>query len=533
MSKTALRRPSADNAARGAPRGRSRAALSLAERPNDTEVREAAWLQRTAAAFGLYGLNLEPPRESDRLVVSKPIIRKFPSTTRRGAHVPRRVAALVLPVLDWGLVFAAADLAARWGAGGSLLELPLALAAVFFACALALKAGLWLTESYVPKFAHFRPERSIGGLALGAIAGLTLSMLLAPDAQSAGALSAVLPFAALVMAGVHAATMLWLSAAHRQGVFSETCIVIGATEAAQRFVERAQRSGAVRVLALADDRVGRAPASVNGIPVAGSVRAMLDWDGLPVADRIVVALPAHATKRTRAVIETLKQTPHRIDLLLDFETEHMQGLGADTLNGVAVACVSGRPRCLRRALLQRIVDLALGSILLAAFALPMLAIATAIRLDKPGPVLFRQRRLGFNNRTFTLLKFRSLEIGGGGPTRIGAFLRRFGLDELPQLLNVIAGDMSLVGPRPHAAGMQTGARKPEAVVAAYAHRHRVKPGITGWAQVNGARGGVKTPAALRRRVKLDLDYIARASLWLDLQIMARTPMIMWRDGKRR
>jgi lipopolysaccharide/colanic/teichoic acid biosynthesis glycosyltransferase len=112
-------------------------------------------------------------------------------------------------------------------------------------------------------------------------------------------------------------------------------------------------------------------------------------------------------------------------------------------------------------------------------------------------------------------------------TRLGAFLRRTSLDELPQLINVLRGEMSLVGPRPHAVGMKAAERDLQHIVSEYAHRHRVKPGITGWAQVNGSRGAVATPEALRRRLKLDLDYVSRASLCLDLQILLRTAPVMF------
>jgi lipopolysaccharide/colanic/teichoic acid biosynthesis glycosyltransferase len=159
----------------------------------------------------------------------------------------------------------------------------------------------------------------------------------------------------------------------------------------------------------------------------------------------------------------------------------------------------------------------------------MLAIALAIKLDSKGPVLFRQPRHGFNNRVMTLVKFRTMQAHPERVTRVGRFLRSTSLDELPQLFHVLRGDMSLVGPRPHEIDKTTGERPYHHIVADYAHRHRVRPGITGWAQVNGCRGAIKTPASLRRRHRLDLDYIAHASLWLDMQILARTASILFMD----
>ena len=158
----------------------------------------------------------------------------------------------------------------------------------------------------------------------------------------------------------------------------------------------------------------------------------------------------------------------------------------------------------------------------------MLAIAVAVKLDSRGPVLYRQRRHGFNNRVITVLKFRTMrhepdatlqQVRKDDPrvTRIGRFLRRTSLDELPQLINVLQGEMSLVGPRPHAIGMKTAERELSHIVAEYAHRHRVKPGITGWAQVNGSRGPLETPArcspprAARPRLRLARLALARSA----------------------
>ena len=177
----------------------------------------------------------------------------------------------------------------------------------------------------------------------------------------------------------------------------------------------------------------------------------------------------------------------------------------------------------------------LGTVLLVA-ALPLMAlIAALVRLDSPGPVLFRQRRHGFNNETITVLKFRSMRaeaadatasrqvsVDDDRVTRVGRFIRRTSLDELPQLWNVLRGEMSLVGPRPHAIGMKTAGEESARLVAEYAWRHRMKPGITGWAQINGSTGAVDTAEAVRRRVALDIAYIERQSFWFDLYILAMT-----------
>ena len=188
-----------------------------------------------------------------------------------------------------------------------------------------------------------------------------------------------------------------------------------------------------------------------------------------------------------------------------------------------------------RAAAKRGTDLVLAALLLALLALPMAAIALWIRADSPGPALFRQRRIGRFGRPFQVLKFRTMHLHAAAPgtcpqarrrdprvTRAGARLRRWSIDEWPQLVNVLRGEMSLVGPRPHAPGTCAGGRPFEQVAANYAARHQVRPGLTGLAQVRGWRGETETEEKLRRRVESDLEYIDRWSLRLDFWILLRT-----------
>jgi len=182
-------------------------------------------------------------------------------------------------------------------------------------------------------------------------------------------------------------------------------------------------------------------------------------------------------------------------------------------------------------LAKRSADLLLGSIGLAAAAVPMLVIAAAIKLTSPGPVFFRQRRYGLDGREIQVWKFRSMTCCDNGDdvrqatredarvTRVGGILRRTSLDELPQLFNVIEGTMSLVGPRPHASVHNEQYRS---LIDGYMLRHKVKPGITGLAQVNGFRGETETLEKMERRVACDHQYIREWSFWMDLRILART-----------
>jgi lipopolysaccharide/colanic/teichoic acid biosynthesis glycosyltransferase len=211
---------------------------------------------------------------------------------------------------------------------------------------------------------------------------------------------------------------------------------------------------------------------------------------------------------------------------------------------VPLAHISGPPSNDVRALAKRIQALVIGALALALAAPVMAAIALAVRLDSPGPILFRQRRHGFNNEEIVVWKFRSMRIEAQDNnarrqvsaqddrvTCVGRFIRRTSLDELPQILNVLKGEMSLVGPRPHAIGMMTGEVESARLVAEYAHRHRMKPGMTGWAAIQGSRGPVDTPDSVRRRVALDVEYIERQSFWFDLYIMAMTIPCLLGDTK--
>jgi Undecaprenyl-phosphate glucose phosphotransferase len=186
---------------------------------------------------------------------------------------------------------------------------------------------------------------------------------------------------------------------------------------------------------------------------------------------------------------------------------------------------------------KRAIDIVLSSLGLIALSPILLAAAVAIRLDSPGPALFRQTRHGFNGRPFRIFKFRTMTVMEDGGviqqaqksdkriTRVGKWLRRYSIDELPQLLNVFIGDMSLVGPRPHASAHE---RHFTSAIEKYAFRHHMKSGITGWAQVHGARGETDTLDKMQRRVELDIWYINNWSIWLDFSVMVRTVLVVFR-----
>jgi Undecaprenyl-phosphate glucose phosphotransferase len=313
-------------------------------------------------------------------------------------------------------------------------------------------------------------------------------------------------------------------------------VLVGATANARKLIAANAGSKAVNVVGVFDDRKSRSPSQLAGAPYLGDTDDLFSWPMLPETDRIVLTVTQKAEGRVQNLLSKLRALPQPVCLLLDLDGFDPGATSLENVVGVPAARMSGIEDRLGHLLSKRLQDIVFGTILLIA-ALPVMAvIAVGIRLDSPGPILFRQQREGFNGRLISVLKFRSMrhreeatekavrqvEFDDPRVTRLGRFLRRSSLDELPQFWNVLMGDMSLVGPRPHAPSMKTGGTETSKLVAEYAHRHRVKPGITGWAQVNGSRGPLHTPEAARERIRWDVDYISRAGFWFDFWIMLRT-----------
>ena len=373
--------------------------------------------------------------------------------------------------------------------------------------------------------------------ALAFLPPLAVTMLvLAHRPFSAGAAQLYL-WLGCSFSAVYLAHLLWWRLVARwraEGRLTRNIVVVGATKNAERLIQTLLESREVNVLGVFDDRLARAPRDVKGVPVLGDTQSLAAHRLIPYVDRIVVTVPASAQGRVRQIIERLRVLPNPVCLLLEFEAERA-GAAVERLARSPLTPLAGQPQDEARAFWKRVQDLVIGGVALAVAAPLMLALALVIRLDSPGPILFRQRRHGFNNEEIVVWKFRSMrhqlaqdssmrQVSADDDriTRVGRILRKCSLDELPQLINVMRGEMSLVGPRPHAIGMKTGEVDSARLVAEYAHRHRIKPGVTGWAAIHGSRGPVDTVEAVRRRVELDVEYIERQSFWLDLYILVMT-----------
>jgi Undecaprenyl-phosphate glucose phosphotransferase len=381
------------------------------------------------------------------------------------------------------------------------------------------------------------------GVAAASAAALGVGMGMGASSLHLAALWASVSSLTILMAHVCAWAMVRVWRA--QGRLTPNVVVVGATENAFKLIKAALDARDIAVLGVFDDRLDRAPETVHGVPVLGDTNHLLTHRILPYVDRIVITVTAASQPRVRQLIDRLRLLPNAVTLFWDVDGEDTRSATLERLARLPLAEISGADDADRRVLLKRIQDLALGAAALLVAAPIIAAVAIAVRLDSPGPILFRQRRYGFNNEPITVWKFRSMrhELADQKAaqqvcacdervTRVGRFIRSTSLDELPQLINVLRGEMSLVGPRPHAIGMKTGSQESSRLVAEYAWRHRMKPGITGWAQINGSRGPVDTPEAVRQRVALDIDYIERQSFWFDLYILAMTLPTLLGDRHR-
>ena len=331
----------------------------------------------------------------------------------------------------------------------------------------------------------------------------------------------------------------------RKGLFNQRVAIFGAGDQGAKLGRyiRSHEGLIISIVGYYDERVGgRSPKSIDGVPVCGRLADLVANIREGNIDQVIVALPWSAEGRLQEIVGQLALTPVRIRLAPDLANFAFSQRPVMMLGEVPVLSLFDRPISGFNYAVKWLEDKMIALAVLALIWPVLLIVALAIKLDSPGPVFFRQPREGYNNRTFHVLKFRSMRAADGQHdgivqarrddpriTRVGAFIRRTSIDELPQFLNVLAGDMSVVGPRPHAASTRAGGRLFSDVVSSYAARHRVKPGITGWAQVHGWRGETHTEEQLLRRLEHDLYYIENWSLLLDLYIIVRTAFLVITD----
>lgn len=294
------------------------------------------------------------------------------------------------------------------------------------------------------------------------------------------------------------------------------------------------------ILGIFDDRADeRSADSIEGHPKLGTIEQLTTYARHSPIDLVIVTVPMAAEQRLMQILKMLFALP--VDIRISALNSKLRlSSGAYSYIGrVPMLALMDRPLTDWDRVIKNIEDLVLGTLLFLLAAPVMALVAIAIRLETKGPIFFKQRRFGFNNELIEVLKFRSMYADQADAsaaklvtrddprvTRVGRFIRKTSLDELPQLLNVLKGDMSLVGPRPHATEAKASSDLYETVVAEYFSRHRMKPGVTGWAQINGWRGETDTHEKIQRRVDADLHYIDHWSLLFDLYIIAATPFAL-------
>jgi Undecaprenyl-phosphate glucose phosphotransferase len=331
----------------------------------------------------------------------------------------------------------------------------------------------------------------------------------------------------------------WINRAYRQGRFHRRVAIVGGGKAADQAVELLEKDSndVTEIVGLFDDRFDdRSPENIGWHRKLGNINDLSAFARSNRIDLIIVAIPMSAEKRLLHILNLLWELPVDIRISATASELKLSPSAYSYLGHLPLLNVFERPLSGWNAFMKDCLDRCLAASLLVILSPVLAAIGLAVKLDSKGPVIFRQKRFGFNNQVVEVLKFRSLYADQGDVraqklvtkddprvTRVGRFIRKSSLDELPQLVNVLRGELSLVGPRPHATQAKAAGTLYEQVVEGYFARHKVKPGITGWAQINGWRGETDTREKLEQRVKHDLEYIDRWSLGLDLYILAKTP----------
>ena len=284
-----------------------------------------------------------------------------------------------------------------------------------------------------------------------------------------------------------------------------------------------------------EDRQSRYDLTTLQAPYLGGTGSVIDYCRNNKVDKIVVALPGFAEGRLAQIVEILNVLPVPVYLNPDMAVLSGPATVFGDVGQIKMFQLSGTPVKGWRAGVKRLEDIIVALTAIVIFSPAFIIVPILIKMEDPGPVFFRQKRYGYNNKLFDCLKFRSMYIqhchqaeikltehGDPRVMKIGDFIRRTSIDEIPQFLNVLMGDMSVVGPRPHPPGVKAGERVYEEVVDKFSGRYCVKPGLTGWAQVNGLRGNTFTEDHIRQRFEHDMYYVQNWSLWLDLVIIVRT-----------
>ncbi|OBY59103.1 undecaprenyl-phosphate glucose phosphotransferase [Pseudomonas sp. AU12215] len=380
--------------------------------------------------------------------------------------------------------------------------------------------------------------RKVSGIWAITFTGVAITDYLSPEITVLTGTGQIQWFS-LVLAGLCGYRVFLRSGLHalrRRGFNARSVAIAGAGALGRRLATNIASAPwmGLELTGFFDDKL-HAPVSLGTgnvkLPISGTLEHLVEQARAGKLDRVYITLPMRSETRIRWLVEQLSDTTASVYIVPDVFVFDLLHARSQNIDGIPTISIFDSPMVGAGGLVKRLEDIVLSSLILCLIAIPMLLIAAAIKFTSPGPVFFRQKRYGIDGRSIDVWKFRSMRVMENGATvtqatrndsritPLGAFLRRTSLDELPQFINVFMGDMSIVGPRPHAIAHNEEYRSQ---ISSYMLRHKVKPGITGWAQVNGWRGETDTLEKMRMRVEFDLAYINNWSLWWDLKIVFLT-----------
>lgn len=405
-------------------------------------------------------------------------------------------------------------------------------------CALLLQ----ITDSYqLPNLR--RAIHSMTRVQAALLASFALTCLLAtilpPNFFSWSTLGYWYAASAIFLAVERAVVGLMIRHWGRNGVMERRAVIVGGGQSAKDLIRSLeQHDNDIRICGIFDDRKSaRSPDVVAGYPKLGTFAELVEFARLTKLDMLIISIPMSAEARILELIRQLWVLPVDIRIAAHANKLRFRPRSYSHIGSVPMLDVMDKPIRDWDSVAKRVFDIVFSVIAIALLWPIMLAAAIAVKFTSKGPVLFKQKRHGFNNETINIWKFRSMYTEMSDPTAklavtkndprvtpVGRFLRKSSVDELPQLFNVLAGDLSLVGPRPHSVHAQSGDLKYTHVVEHYFARHKVKPGVTGWAQINGWRGEIDHDDKIKNRTAHDLYYIENWSLLLDLKILILTPI---------
>ncbi len=417
----------------------------------------------------------------------------------------------------------------------ALTTLGLVAVAEFFIARLGMH-GIAAYRQRLPQFVR----TAAGWTAAFAVLGALVLLFDRSGALSRAWIAAFWAVGLVVLLGWRAALHLLVARWTRAGKFRRRTVIVGGGKDAEALIAAIGTDARddIQLIGLFDDRNDdRSPESVASVEKLGSVGELIEFARRTRVDLVLVSMPLFAEHRVLDMLRKLWVLPVDIRLSAHMSKLKFTRKAYSYIGGIPVFDMADRPISDWNLVFKWLFDKLVAITALILLSPVMIGTAVAIKLDSPGPVFFRQKRHGFNNQHIDMWKFRSMRTDMLDPTaarqvtrddprvtRVGRFIRKTSIDELPQLFNVLAGELSIVGPRPHALAAKADNKLYYDAVEGYFARHRVKPGMTGWAQVHGWRGETDTVEKIMQRVNHDLYYIENWSLWLDLKIVLMTPI---------